>query len=135
MACAKPLYDGREKPGRQAMNRIADTAFWQALEQLVETSSVVIERPTGSAHPRYPHMIYPLDYGYLDGTSAMDGGGVDVWRGTLADQTVVAVACTIDLIKADTEMKILIGCTPEEIALVGRFHNERSFMKAALIIR
>lgn len=34
------------------------------------------------AYPCYPDLIYPIDYGYLAGTSAMDGGGIDVWCGT-----------------------------------------------------
>ncbi|MFM2278044.1 MAG: hypothetical protein RLZZ444_275 [Pseudomonadota bacterium] len=117
------------------MNRIVDIAFWKALDQLVETSLVIIDRPKGSAHPRFPKMIYPLDYGYLEGTRNADQGGVDVWIGTGYDRRVSAVACTVDLMKSDTELKLIVGCTDDEITEVGRFHNERSFMKAALIIR
>jgi inorganic pyrophosphatase len=117
------------------MNRIVEASFWTALDQLVETSQIIIDRPKGSAHPRFPTMTYPLDYGYLDGTRAADAGGVDIWSGSLAAQRVVAVACTVDLMKSDTELKLIAGCTPEEIEVVGRFHNERSFMKAVLIIR
>lgn len=60
--------------------------FWTALDALVAQSRVVIDRPRGSAHPRYPHVVYPLDYGYLDGTSSMDGAGIDVWRGSDASR-------------------------------------------------
>jgi inorganic pyrophosphatase len=28
-------------------------------------------------------MIYPLDYGYLEITTSSDGGGIDVWFGSL----------------------------------------------------
>lgn len=58
-------------------------AFWAALDELVATSTVRIDRPKGTAHPRYPSFIYPLDYGYLEGTQAADGGGIDVWVGSL----------------------------------------------------
>lgn len=40
-----------------------DEDFWQALDELIRTSEIVIDRPRGSAHPRYPEMIYPVDYG------------------------------------------------------------------------
>jgi len=52
--------------------------FWLALDQLVAASEIVIDRPKGSAHPRYRDFIYPADYGYLANTRAMDGGGLDV---------------------------------------------------------
>ncbi len=57
--------------------------FWQLADQLVREHPIVIDRPRGSRHPRYPAVVYPLDYGYLDGTTAIDGGGVDCWRGRL----------------------------------------------------
>jgi len=52
--------------------------FWRHLDVLVAEAEVVIDRPAGSAHPRYPNFIYPLDYGYVRGTTAVDAGaGVD----------------------------------------------------------
>lgn len=56
--------------------------FWTVLEELVGQSDVVIDRPKGSAHPKFPHTIYPVDYGYLQNTTSMDGEGIDVWVGT-----------------------------------------------------
>ncbi len=55
--------------------------FWRALETLAQSSALIIDRPKGSAHPRYPDMRYPLDYGYLAGTTSGDGAGIDVWDG------------------------------------------------------
>ena len=26
--------------------------------------------------------VYSVDYGYLENTTAMDGGGIDVWKGS-----------------------------------------------------
>ena len=39
--------------------------FWKALDELVNSSEIVIDRPRGSAHPRFPNFIYKVDYGYL----------------------------------------------------------------------
>lgn len=38
-----------------------------------------IDRPLGSAHPDYPDMIYPINYGYVDGIFAADGEEQDVY--------------------------------------------------------
>ena len=53
--------------------------FFTALERLIAQSRVIIDRPRGSAHPRYPQVIYPLDYGYLENTASMDGSGIGVF--------------------------------------------------------
>jgi inorganic pyrophosphatase len=97
--------------------------FWAAMDELLAGSSVTIDRPKGSTHPRFPSFRYPLDYGYLAGTSAIDGGGVDAWLGSLPAKSVTAVVCTVDLLKRDTETKLLIGCTHEEALLVLATHN------------
>ena len=56
--------------------------FWRALDSLVDNSEIVIDRPKGTAHPKYPDFIYKVDYGYLKNTSSMDGAGIDVWIGS-----------------------------------------------------
>ena len=112
-----------------------DEAFWKAIDSLVTASRVVIDRPKGSCHPRFPSLIYPLDYGYLEGTTSMDGGGIDIWVGSIRSQEVVAALCTVDLKKRDSEVKILIGCTTDEMELVREFHNQGMHMKGILIRR
>lgn len=106
--------------------------FWRALDALVAASTVVIDRPAGAAHPRYPDFIYPLDYGYLAGTLAADGGGIDVWLGSQPERRVTGVICTVDGIKRDAEIKVLLGCTSQEAQLARTTHNSGS--QAACLI-
>ena len=113
---------------------MVDQAFWEGIDRLVEQSEIIIDRPKGSAHPRYPDYIYPLDYGYLKDTSSMDGGGIDVWVGS-GERKVDAIVCTVDLLKKDSEIKILIGCTEEEKTIVYETLNESAYMKGILIRR
>ena len=40
---------------------------------------VKIDRPLGSSHPEYPEMIYPINYGYVEGFLAPDGEEQDVY--------------------------------------------------------
>jgi inorganic pyrophosphatase len=113
---------------------MADQSFWNALDQLLAGSQVVIDRPKGSPHPRYPDLTYPLDYGYLAGTMSVDGGGIDVWVGSVADKETRAVICTVDLLKRDVEVKILLGCSEAEVEAILRF-VEASSMGCTLLRR
>lgn len=109
--------------------------FWAALEKLVNSSRIIIDRPKGSRHPKYPSIVYSVDYGYLEGTSSPDGNEIDVWRGTNKNGQIDAVICTVDLMKKDSEIKILIGCTEEEKEKIYTFHNGTDAMKGIMIRR
>ena len=111
-----------------------DEDFWKALDNLIDNSEIVIDRPKGTLHSKYPNFIYQVDYGYLKGTSSMDGSGIDVWVGS-GEKRIVAIMCTVDLMKKDSEIKILIGCTEEEMMKVYQTHNETQYMKGILIRR
>ena len=111
-----------------------NSEFWYALDDLVANSEIIIDRPKATAHPKYPNFIYRVDYGYLKDTKSMDGAGIDVWVGS-GDKKIDAIMCIVDLLKKDSEIKILIGCTEEEKAIVYETHNETQFMKGVLIRR
>ena len=115
------------------MNRY-DKDFWNAIDELVKNSEITIDRPKGTSHPKYPDFVYRVDYGYLKNTSSMDGAGIDVWVGS-SEKKVDAIVCIVDLLKRDSEIKILIGCTEEEKQIVYETHNEKQFMKGVLIRR
>ena len=109
--------------------------FWQVLEELVLRSEIVIDRPKNTAHPRYPDMIYPVDYGYLTDTRSMDGEGIDLYRGSDPAGRLDAILCVADLHNRDSEIKLLIGCTAAEKQIIERFQNQTDCMKALLIPR
>ena len=108
-----------------------DTAFWQSMAELLITNPLIIDRPRGSSHPRYPEVIYPLDYGYLENTTSSDGDGIDVWLGSLniamnkdGAKTLTGILCTFDTLKRAAEIKLLIGCSAEDIQVIRDFHKE-----------
>ena len=105
----------------------APSLFWAHLEELVRTSDLVVDRPKGKPHPNYPDMVYPLDYGYLTGTSGGDGDEIDVWRGSLEDMGLEAVVCTVDLGKRDAEVKVLLGCSSEDKTTICDFYRRHGF--------
>ena len=101
----------------------SDTSFWQTFHELVRTNAIVVDRPKGTAHPRHPKLIYPFDYGYLENTSAGDGDGIDVWMGSSKDKTLTGILCTFDRLKRDAEIKLLIGCTSEDVQTIRQFNE------------
>lgn len=106
--------------------------FWERLDHLLRTQPMVVDRPKGSHHPKYVHREYPVDYGYLDGTTTIDGEGIDIFVGTSPDDTMQGILCTVDLVKRDAELKLIYRCTPDEIAAVERF-IEGEFMSCVFI--
>jgi len=101
------------------------TEFWSRLDELINSSEIGIDRPKGTPHPGYPDLIFPLDYGYLKGTKGGDGDGIDVWMGTAAHRKLTAIASTVDMKKRDAEIKLIIGCTEEEIGIIEKCHSGR----------
>ncbi len=97
--------------------------FKSELEKLLLSSRVIIDRPKGSAHPRYPEYIYTLDYGYIEGTKSQDGGGIDVWCGSGNRKKVSGVLVIFDPIKKDSEIKVLVGCNEEESRTALEYSN------------
>ena len=116
---------------------MADSEFWLALDRLVATSKLVVDRPRGSPHPRHPSFRYPLDYGYLQGTCSPGGDGLDIWFGARvrtapAGHTVTGIIATVDLERRDAELKLLLGCTAEEARAALTVHSKGS--QAAILI-
>jgi inorganic pyrophosphatase len=118
----------------RSLKGVSSDKFWAAIDELVATARIVIDRPKGSRHPKVHAAIYPVDYGYLDGTVSADGDGIDIWMGSIRPAAVTGFVCTVDQIKRDAEIKLLLGCTPDEEVLILSFLNKGS-MAAVLLWR
>ena len=110
-----------------------ETLFWTRLDALIASSKIVIDRPKDKPHPHWPEMIFPLDYGYLEGTTSMDGGGIDLWLGSAPHRNLTAIVCTIDIKKKDSEIKLIIGCTDKEVGIIEKFHNQ--YYQSGILVR
>lgn len=110
-------------------------APWEAWEKAIATQGITLDRPRLSRHPKWPDIVYPLDYGYVNGVRGEDGDELDVFVGT-ADTGLVAYERTVDHRKGDTELKLLYNCSPAEIYLVHGFLNfDPSLMQGKLVLR
>lgn len=89
-------------------------AIFKKLDQILAKSEIVIDRAKGTAHPRYSDYVYPMDYGYLDGTQSQDGDGIDVWIGSGDRNNITGILVIVDALKKDSEIKLLLGCNDKE---------------------
>jgi len=42
-------------------------------------TTITIDRPIGTKHPKHPDIIYPINYGYIEGIMAPDDEDQDVY--------------------------------------------------------
>lgn len=117
------------------MKIINNNDFWDLCDQIIQEHGIVVDRPKGSAHPKYQDLVYPLDYGYIKDTGSMDLEGIDVWIGSVNQKKVVGCIVTIDSVKNDSEIKLLYSCTEEEMFQALQIHNRTCFMKGLLVER
>ena len=52
---------------------------------------------------------------------------------TEKQKQINGIMCIVDLMKRDSEIKILIACTEEEREQIYQFHNNSPYMKGLLI--
>ena len=91
----------------------------------------IVDRPVGSRHPKHPDLVYPINYGYVEGLLGGDGEEQDVYLfGTdepleRFEGTVIAVYHRLD----DVEDKWIVSLdgsdVPDELILKTiRFQEE-----------
>ena len=114
---------------------VRDRFRWTAWARLIEQRGITIERPARTAHPDYPSVIYPLDYGFVPGTLGTDGEPVDAFVGS-GSAGLVGLLLTTDHRQGDREVKLLVDCTPPEIYTAHGFINyDRTLLEGVLVLR
>ncbi len=109
--------------------------FWQKIDTLYFSNQLVIARAKGTTHPKYHNLVYPVDYGYLEDTQNISGEGIAVYKGTMSDYMVTTLVIAADILKKEIDVKLLVGCSPQEEEEILRFLNQTDFQKSVLIRR
>jgi inorganic pyrophosphatase len=78
---------------------------------LGRTVTVVIDRPLGSRHPRYPDIVYPVNYGYVPGVPGGDGAALDAYVLGVAEPLArfTGVVIGVVLRADDVEDKLVVA--------------------------
>ena len=107
--------------------------FWQKLDTLYLSSGYQIIRKKGEVHPRFQNLIYPVDYGYINDTKSFGKDGVSVYAGSGNRYEISALVVAADILIKELDVKVLVGCTEEEVDQVLRFLNQTNYQKTVLI--
>ena len=101
------------------------------------TFTIIVDRPLGSAHPNYPEIIYPINYGYIPNMMAPDGEeqdvyllGVNVPIETFTG-TIIAILNRAD----DVEDKLVMapaGVDFTDAEILAQTHFQEQYFKTAL---
>ncbi len=80
LALQDSAYGDREAYTRGKHDFILSTLRKALIKSyLGKTVTIKIDRPAGSAHPKHPDLIYPVNYGYIPGVLGGDGEELDVY--------------------------------------------------------
>lgn len=78
---------------------------------------VIVDRPIGSCHPSYPDMIYPVNYGFIEGVPGGDGEEQDAYILEVSDPVTefTGEVCAVIHREDDNETKWIV--TPAGVRL------------------
>lgn len=94
--------------------------FWQTIDALVSNHPIVVDQPAGQTHPRAPQKVYPLDYGVLQPEGEHH---IHVWVGSSGLVQVDGMLCLVDAVGGIAEVRLLLGCTAEEMVGIATMMN------------
>ncbi len=95
--------------------------------------NVTVDRPLGSRHPRFPDMVYRVNYGFVEGVLGGDGEWQDAYILGVCEpvSAFVGVVCAIIRRRDDSEVKWVVapeGMTVCEEEIISKTHFcERHF--------
>ena len=109
--------------------------FWQKVDTLFLSGNLKMEKKKGEVHSTFGNLIYPTDYGHLVDAKSAGESGVSVYAGSLNRSEISALVIAADILTKELDVKLLIGCSDEEIEDILRFLNQTDYQKTVLIRR
>ena len=86
-------------------------------EYLGKTVNIIIDRPLGSAHPKFPALIYPVNYGYIPETIGGDGEEIDVYLLGVSEPVREYTAKIIGIIYREDDAEQKLVAAPDGVVL------------------
>ncbi len=109
--------------------------FWQKVDSLYLSGSRKLIKKKGEQHDTYKNLVYPLDYARIEDMKSVSGHGVAIYLGSENRNKVSGLIVAADILEKELDVKVLAGCTDEEIEDVLRYLNQTEFQKTVLIKR
>lgn len=114
LARQAPIDRGREKytaGKRDFITGILRKALVHAY--LGKTVAIKIDRPMGSARPKHPDMIYPVNYGYIPNIFSADGEELDVYLLGVGEPVETYTARIIAIVHRHNDVEDQLVAAPE----------------------
>ena len=93
--------------------------------------NIIMDRPVGTRHPKHPEIVYPINYGYIDGMLSADGEGIDVYLLGIHEPLESFRAKIIAVVRREDDIEDKLAAAPvgmdfseEEIAREIRFQEQ-----------
>lgn len=109
--------------------------FWQKLDTILLSSSIVLDYPKGSHHPVFTALTYPVDFAHLeDAFDDKSGKRISIYRGS-GPHKVVGIVISADVLEKECFVTVLVGCSEEERHDVLEFMNQMDCQKCIYVTR
>lgn len=107
-------------------------------QYLGQTVTVTIDRPLGSTHPKYPDMVYPINYGYVPGIFAGDGAEQDVYVLGVDVPLTTFTGVVIAVIRRENDVEDKWVAAPEDMRfsadeIANAVHFQEQFFRSRII--
>lgn len=110
------------------------------LDHYLDTAvEIKIDRPYNSVHPKHEDMIYPVNYGYIEGTVSGDGDEIDAYIIGVHEPLETFKGVVIGIVKRadDNEEKLVVAgryCFTKEEVLSSIDFTEKYFESTLVMI-
>ncbi|MFW5864957.1 MAG: GrpB family protein [Candidatus Izemoplasmataceae bacterium] len=101
--------------------------------------TIKIDRPIGSMHPKHPEIIYPINYGYIEGEFAQDNEELDVYLLEVGNKVDHFYGEIIGYVRRlnDIENKLImvpVGQKVDQDMVKKAIHFQEQFYQSELIL-
>ena len=106
---------------------------------LGKTVTITIDRPLGSRHPRYPDLLYPINYGYIAGIMGGDGEEQDAYLLGVSEPVKAFTGRVIAIIHRtdDVEDKWVVcpeGQTFTKGEILDQVHFQEQYFQSEIVL-
>lgn len=108
--------------------------FWQKIDALYLSGDYKIIYRKGQAHPRYPGMYFPCDYGHIVTVSSDEETSMKVYK-SIGGKRVDAIVICANLLSKDITINALVGLSEDEEEAVLSFLNHTDYQKCIYVRR
>lgn len=116
LALQAPIDSGREKYLRGKHDFIVHTLRKALVNSyLGKIVTIKIDRPFGSIHPKYPDIIYPINYGYVPNVLGGDGEELDVYLLGVDMPVREYTVCIIGIVHRHNDVEDKLVAAPKGI--------------------